>query len=456
MIAHGPRALWHRRGFGRARCTATAIAAAALSFPSGSVSGQSWPPGFAAPTPFVCSDPNAAPFVRATWSGTDKWHLIAVHDRLFAAQTDLNHAGPPRLVLGNEDIAYVTADATRVWVGGLRSGLVRQLDRSTLQPQAAFAGPANAFDAVPLPSGDLLLSANPNWPQAGANSGLWLAGPGRQPRELLPLQGPSGPLVLAQNGDLVVGELGPIVPPPPGAARLLRIAAARVQAAVAGATLGPADIAASGAGYTGIYDLALDDRDRCLVSDPASGSVQHTAPGGLVPIGTLLDLGPGRFVTRLQFLPGALTPFRGYGPSHRSASLMVGSSDYTSRFELHRVQPQRPRCTISPGLTLAPGTAQLQIHDGPPNGLCLWLASTVLGQGEHIALWLDGAPLWLGMPTTSAVALGAHALDAQGSGNWSLLHPGGISGRLDLQAVVLAPAASDVGSAPLLPLLLLP
>jgi hypothetical protein len=432
------------------------LAAAALFLLSTTAPGQSWPPGFAAPTPFVCNDPSAAPFVRATWSGTDKIHLVAVRDRLFAAQTDLAHAGPPRLVLGNEDIAYVTADATRVWVGGLRTGRVRQLDRGTLQLQAVFAGPANAFDAVALPSGDLLLSANPNWPQAGANSGLWLAGPGRQPRELLPLQGPSGPLALAANGDLVLGELGPIVPPPPGAARLLRIAAARVQAAVAGATLGANDIAASGAGYTGIYDLALDDRDRCLVSDPASGVVQHTAPGGLVPVGALLDLGPGRFVTRLQFLPGALTPFRGYGPSHGSASLMVGSSDYTSRFELHRVQPQRPRCTISPGLTLTPGTAQLQVHDGPPNGLCLWLASTVLGQGEHIALWLGGAPLWLGLPTTSAVALGAHTLDAQGGGSWSLLHPGGLSGRLDLQAVVLAPAASELGSAPLLPLLLLP
>lgn len=420
------------------------------------ITAQSWPNGFVPSLAFDTSAPTLAPFMRSAVALAPGQHLVAVRGELFLTGPRLAPHAAPWFALPAEDIGFVHQDAAGIVVGGIRTGTTFRVDQHNRQVLAQFRAPVNTFDAVSLPSGAVLCSANPRWPAGGANSGLWLASPGQAPRELLSLLGPSGPLALADNGDLVIAELGPIVPPPPGAARLLRIPAARLQAAALGGTLSMADVVRIGTGFAGIYDLAHDEHDRWYVTDPAGGTVVHTAPGGLDATATLLDLGPMRFVTGLQFMPASTTPFRAYQPTADSSALLVAGSDFTTCFELHRLQPARPQATITPGLALPPGTASLQLTGGPPHGVCLWLGSLIVDQPERVVLWHDGAPLWFGLPTSAALPLGAGILDAQGLASWSLLHPGGVQGRLDLQAVVLAPAAADLGSAPVLPLLLLP
>jgi hypothetical protein len=461
----GPLARRCRTGFGRGRfpvllATLRRRASVALLALTGSlVAGlpaQVWPAGFQPELAFATNTPSVSPFVRRAIALDGNNNLVAVRGDLFRCRPRLLPNAMPLLSLHNEDIAFVHRDSLGVVVAGIRTGNAYHLDPNTGQVLATFAVPRNSFDAVSLPSGAVLCSANPLWPAGGATTGVWLASPGQPPRQLLALLGPSGPLALAANGDLVVAELGPIVPPPPGAARLLRIPAASLLTAVAGGTLSMANVVQIGTGFGGIYDLVHDERDRWYVSDPAGGTVVHTAPGGLDAIGTMLDLGPGRYATGLQFVPGSTTPFRAFQPNSGSGALLVSSGDFVTSFTMHRLLPMRPRATIAPGLVVPPGTASLQLAGGPPQGACLWLGSLTVDQPEQIVLWQDGAPLWLGLPPAAAVVLGATALDAQGRGNWALQHPGGLQVRVDLQAVVLAPAAVDLGSTRVLPLLLLP
>jgi hypothetical protein len=288
------------------------------------IAAQGVPPGFALTT--AIEETVRAPRVRAVGFGADGY-LVAV-DRVL----ELHRAGAAprplwRLPAG-EDFAFVLATGTGAVFGELHGGRVRSLDLATVTVTATFPGVRNAFDVALLPGGDALVTANPTWPAAGARSGVWLVGPGRAPREILPLSGPSSALAFAANGDLVVGELGPAVPPPPGAARLLRFPPGLVQQAIAGGVLSTAQASAIGTGLGGIYDLAFDDLGRLHVTDPMSSTVRHCPAGSLQPSGITVDLGPGRCALQLAFVAHPSAPFRGYQPPEHAPALLVSHSDF--------------------------------------------------------------------------------------------------------------------------------
>jgi len=431
----------------------------ATSLLTGGASTQSAPippPGFAAPV-VVAEGPRAAAVRHVAFAAPDVY-LVAIGGEL-----ELRRAGSlprPILSLGaGGDFGFVLVDSAnnRVMAGAVRSGKIAVVDLVTGAVVATFAGPPNAFDAVALGNGDVLLSANPLWPAPGASTGVWLAGPNRAPRELLPLLGPSGPLLLDGNGDLVVAELGPIVPPPPGVARVLRFPAWRLQQALLNGTMTVADASASGHGYLGIYDLAFDDLGRLHATDPASHFVVHCAPGGLSPVGTTLDVGAGMFALGLQFVAHAGAPFRGYQPPEHAPALLVARSDFASTFELLRLQPERPRLSIAPGPVLPPGPALLSVQDAPPLGIALLAASASGHVAEQIVITLAGVPLWLALPTGAPLAVMWLPLDAQGRASVAFTNPGGFAGFFDFQAAVLgAPGSFDLGSSRLLTVQLLP
>lgn len=429
-----------------------ALAAAwstALSFasPSAAQTMPSVSPGYAARQHFATHA--SVPLVRRVLVASSGRTFVAVANQLFVTQGSLPAGQLPRLRLANEDLAFLAEERTvgsRVLAGGLRTGLVRCVDATTGQLLATYAGVANAFDVEPLPNGSLLLSANPAWPAAGANSGLWLAGPGLVPRQLLPLSGPSGPIARLANGDLVVGELGPIVPPPPGAARLLRFPAALVQQALAGGTLTTADAVQSGSGYGGIYDLVADDEGRLLVSDPASGLVAHTAPGGLAPVGTWFDAGPGAFVSSLQRHDRGSAPLAAFQPNERAPFVLVTTTDYTSQLTVFACGPARPLATVNPGPVVPVGTSTHAITGAPHLGVGVVLASQQAPQPEQAIAWLGGTPLWLGLDPSGAVPIGAFALDANGRASVPLVNLGGLAADLHFQTVVFAPSSGAVAS----------
>lgn len=413
------------------------------------------PPGFASHTSFV---ETMQPLqVRCCLQWNAKEHLVAIGPRLFRTDDRRSVASRPVMDLGpGEDIAFLAPIAPgRVAVGTLRSGRIVVVDPDVGRV-AAFAGVANGFDAVAI-GGDLLVIANPLWPQGGAHSGVWLLGPGRTPREVLPLVGPSAPLALLANGDLVVGELGPVVPPPPGAARLLRIPANRIAAARAGATLSMADVSASGTGFAGMFDLAVDTQDRLHVSDPASSVVVHTAPGGLVPVGTTLDVGAGRFVLGLQFVGDGSAPFRGFQPPTAAPMLGVGTSDYGSSYDWRLLRAARPATTVSTGTSVAPGAFTVDVAGAPPLGLAVAFASPSGSAPESIVAIVDGTPLWFALPLPTTFFVSIAAVAANGTASLAMTNPGGTPGQVDLQVVAILPDGSgDLGSSPVLHLDLLP
>lgn len=413
------------------------------------------PPGWSCATSFV---ETAQPLlVRSALVLNAKEHLVAVRQQLFRTGAQRVATMRPLLDLGsNDDIAFLVPVAGgRCAVGALRSGKVLLVD-PVAGHVGTFAGVPNAFDAAAL-GADLLVTANPMWPQAGAHSGVWLVGPGRLPREVLALVGPSAPLAVRANGDLVVGELGPTVPPPPGAIRLLQIPANRVSAALAGAALSMADVTAIGTGYTGLFDLAVDDQGRLHATDPTSSVVVHTAPGGLSPVGTTLDVGPGRFALTLHYQPHGSAPFRGFQPADAAPALGVGTSDFATRYEWRQLRSARPHATVPTGTRVPVGPFSVDVTGAPPLGLGFAFASLPGSGPETLVATVNGTPLWLALPLATTFLVADTALDAAGAANFALWNPGSAPGRVDLQVVAMdALGAGDVGSAAVIRLDLLP
>lgn len=412
------------------------------------------PPGFH--TEVVARETLRAGAVRGGIGvGADVW-LLAIGRRLehFAV------GRPPRwLTTLHDDIAFVcpSPTASEVLLGELHTGTVRAFDLQQFTLRTVCSGPANAFDAVALPGDRVLLSANPLWPAAGAHSGVWLAAPGLPARELLPLVGPSGPLLVDHRGDLIVAELGTVVPPPPGAARLLRIPAGRLQQALAGGALTVADATTSGTGFGGIYDLAEDDVGELHATDPASAQVVRCSSTTLQPIGTSLDVGSGSTALGVQFLAGQGAPFRSYQPMELAPTLLVARTDFWSHFELLRLTPQRPTLASAPASPVPPGSVQLTLQAAPPGWLGFLLATTAGHVAERAVANLDGVPLWLALPTTGPLAVSLLPIDALGTGTATFTNPGGVATGLDFQVAVFGgPNPPTVGSSALLTLHLLP
>lgn len=412
------------------------------------------PPGFHAEV--VARETLRASAVRGGIGlGDDVW-LLAVGNRLehFAMGRP-----PRRLTTLHDDIAFVCPGTTtdEVLLGELHTGTIRAFDLQQFTLRIVCTGPANGFDAVALPGDRVLLSANPLWPAAGAHAGIWLAAPGIAARELLPLQGPSGPLLVDHRGDLIAAELGTVVPPPPGAARLLRIPATRLQQAVAGGVLTVADATTIGTGFGGIYDLAEDDAGQLHATDPASAQVVRCSSTTLQPVGTSLDVGSGSTALGLQFLAGLGAPFRSYQPTALAPALLVARTDFWSHFELLRLAPQRPTLAAAPASPVPPGPVQLTLQAAPPGGLGFLMATMAGHVAERTVANLDGVPLWLALSTTSPLAVSLLPIDPLGTATATFTNPGGIATGLDFQVAVFGgPNAPIVGSSALLTLHLLP
>lgn len=428
---------------------AAVAAVAATMLLAAPTRGQAVPAdGFAAATSFVCR--YQAQLVRTVLPIGQGKHYVVHGRRLHCAGGRLEASRPPLFELPFEDIAFCVRSGTggRLYVGGLASGRVHVVDEVTGIHLSTFQGLANTFSVEPVANDQLLVQANPTWPFGNGHSGLWLVGPSQPPRLLLQLIGPSAPIARVGNGDLLVAELGAIVPPPPGAARLLRFPAAAVQAAIAGGTLTTSQAGQVGTGFAGIYDLAVDDLDRVYVSDPASSVVLRTAPGGLDAVEAWFDAGPGCYVTGLHWLPGAGAPFAPYQPVERAPSLRVTCSDYWTFAEQLAVGPERPAAALAPSHGITTGS-QLVVHQAARNGN--GLAMVVLGASapEVPFVWPGSPPLWLGLdPSQLALAL-PFAVDDAGFAAMPLPYAGGLDLTVTLQAAIRAADGAIATTAPI-------
>lgn len=428
--------------------------AALLAAATGAARAQAWvpPPGFAAPVAFA--ERTAGASVRGVAFAEEHGWFAAIGPRLWQHAPGGAQILAHRL-LGGDDIAFCRRDGEgRIVFAALRAGTVHRLWPHNGRLER-FPGVANAFDLAPLPGGGWLLSANPDWPQPQAQTGVWHAAPGLAPRRLLTLAGPSGPLSLDAAGNLVAAELGATVPPPPGAVRLLRFPAARVQQALAGGALAPGDADLVGTGWDGAYALAFDPRERLCVTDGRSGAVRLADPATLAPVPVpLLVLDQGLAALQLQRIDRPGGAFAGWQPTAHAPALLVGGSDFTAEYEVRWFAPRRPSAGVAGGAVHAPGPLTLAIGDAVPNGLCFVAATLALPAGERPLELGLGAPLWLALDVHAAPAVQAVPLDGQGAGRLQVVHPGGFAALLHLQA--LAIGAPGFGTTPLVTVELLP
>ncbi len=296
--------------------------------------------------------------------------------------------------------------------------------------------PGNSFDLAVAPNGDVLVNANPNWPQPGAATGVWLVDPagGVAHRELVQLSGPSGPIAFDAQGNLWAGILPDIVPPAPGSVRAVRIDAAAIDAAHAGGpSLDESDASHVIAGLDGAYDFEFDARGRLYVTDVNNRTVLRSTPGATAFEATPF-CGPGvDYCTRLQFVEIGAASFDAFQPEN-GGTMFVSGYELAVRSAVHGVTAARPALACSTGATIPIGAFSLDAEGLPASSsavLCVGLAGLTT---ETVVLTLDQRPLWFGIDPTMPVFTAPFTADASGTASLPFSHASGAF-ALTVQAI---------------------
>ncbi len=304
---------------------------------------------------------------------------------------------------------------------------------------ASGSAPGSTFDMAVARSGELLVSANPNW-QTGGQNGIWLVDfQGGAHREIITLSGPSGPLLADAAGNLYYGEVPFTYPPPAGSVRVLHFEAARVATAIQGGPpLTTADATTVLPGLDGAYDLAFDDRAALYISDPINGGVLRTRPGSFVLEATPLVPRPTppsfEVPLQLQFAdlgPATFDPFQ----PDTGAALYATFTDFAAIAEVRLIRPVRPVAVSSPTQVAGPGPIVFQLSGLPANGPAALYFSPLPPVPERSLFRVNGAPVWSGLNLAIAPVTAAFIAGPSGAATLNLHHPGGFGGTLSIQTL---------------------
>lgn len=313
--------------------------------------------------------------------------------------------------------------------------------------------PRNAFGLTLGPRGEVLVSANPNFPRQGARTGVWHVDVTRgRSREVVQLRGPSGPLWFDDRLGLLYAEQSSIFPAPPRSVRIWAFSARDLRAALDGGpplTLARARLVLFG--LDGAYDLAVDARGRLYVTDPHHGGILRARtpiPSSSYGLESPPLVARGRGVTRLPTLEMAFVnegdaTFDGYQPA-RGGALHVRVADFLTASEIRRLRPRRPDLVSSPTTVVPPGPLALLVRGAPPRArgwLCLSLAPP-LGRERSGVVLPGGPPLWVGLAPAPPPLCVPLVVDARGAAQLRTVHPGGVAARLSVQAVLVDSAAT--------------
>lgn len=301
---------------------------------------------------------------------------------------------------------------------------------------SSFAGIKNAFDVDVTRQGDILVTANPNWPSTGAKTGIYLLDPlyGRH-REIIRLAGPSGPLLITQNGDLLYAIQSDRFPTPRGSVQLVRFTRAQVASALSGSVPLPLNAGTvEMRGLDGAADLALDDRGRLYISDPQHGGILRTWPGRFafepepfVKPSKLVVLG-------LAFVELGPPTMDSYQPSN-GAGLYAFTTDWSVTAEVRRITPRRPRLLATPN-PAPKGQIQLRVSEAPGNA-ATWVGLSLLPSVPERPVFLaEGVSLFLGLDFLVPPFLLTGTTSAGGSITFNLTNPGRFLLTLNAQALV--------------------
>lgn len=444
------RHLTARIGRATQRAASLAAIATTLLAPAHTAAAQSAPPlrdGFRSSAVWVetGSPWGVAGFARD--ANGDLWighrHQLLRFDR--SAVRHVERSFPIGAQLGliawlaaTNELCYSRFDTGELWRRDLATGGER---RATL--------PRNTFDLALGRGGQLLLSANPDWPAPGARAGVFVLDDAGS-RRIANVTGPSGPIAVEpRGGDLLYAVQSDSHPTPPGAVRLLRFPAARIDAAIAGGTpLQESDASVVVAGLDGAYDLAFDDRGTLHVSDPRHGDVRRIdVRAGRIDATACVLRGP-RAALQLQFVDVAAgvanATFDPHQPDHAGA-MLVATSDFTSESAVHAITPVRPVLDVPPALA-GPGVLRIALRGLPPSRGAVVFASLLPLLPERALLTLDGVPAWFALDFALPAVAFAAVADANGDARVDVPSPGGFDLWLALQA---AGVTSSPGGVPI-------
>lgn len=344
---------------------------------------------------------------------------VLVHD--LGANNDIGLMVRPA---GSAEVFYASGSSGALYGRTLASGQLRNFD-----------GPAFAFDLVLTHAGQILVSANPSFP-SNPDGGVWLVERGAVPREVARVAGPSGPLLVDRIGNLLYATQSAVFPAPPGSTRVLRFPVAALARAIAGGPLlTEADADTVIAGLDGAFDMAMDDRDRLMISDPSSGTVYRTLPGSFI-LDTVPLLQVGGSALQLEFHGRGDGVFAAHQPEHGGA-LHLLTSNFVDGMAVYQAEPLRPTMTSSPTATAGPGPVDFTVQDGPASGMGWLLASFVPDMPELPLYYLDGLPLWIALNPSAQLFSQPLPLDQAGTGTLRLVHPGGFDAEVRFQTVTM-------------------
>lgn len=278
-------------------------------------------------------------------------------------------------------------------------------------------------------------------------------------RLLAQIPGASGPLAVAANGDVYYATASLLFPSPPGTVQVLRFPQTLVQTALANQqVLGLAQAQVVWSGLDAASTLALDDHGNLLFTDwfqrriGVLRGIASSQPSVAV-FADYASTSPG--ASAVQFRTGGQQGvFAPFQPAN--GTLYIHEAAWNSTNQIRALRPQRARLTADRSNPIPAGSFQLQVSDGPANGLAVVaLALPPASSGAPLTVAGFAQPLWWDLSAATAVASFLGAFDAGGNLALGLHNPGALPPVGFLAQVAFVDAGlAVVGSTAALPLVL--
>ena len=424
---------------------AIALAAGVALAPSASASDTA-SPGFQlanAPSPnFLAATCTLASGESVTFDGLQVvlWSPTGAFERLLATLPAFTYASFVRET--PDHLAVVFAES------GDGSGLGGNVYRALLDGSSSITLTALVFpyDAAFLPNGELIVTAATQGFNAGNDFAL--VGPTPAPAVLIGhVDGNSGPIAVARNGDVYYVTEAAGFSPPPGSSDVLRWTYANV---LAHGPLDTTNAITVATGFDGASSIAFSPVKGKLhiAENNYALNEHHIWRVGTSKATSKLIVTSTDFISSLRFAnAGGDATFDAYQPDS-GERLLYSVSDYFAYDDIVTVTPKRPVLSVAGPGVLGTGNVTLTVDGGVPNGsalltYCTQSAIAPIESAIQFPKFLHHTPFSLSQTVRFTFLLPS---DANGTTNVTFYNPGGLTGLFGYQFLVGNAGGTLIGS----------